>query len=114
MRNRSTPIAVFFPLLSIVFMGGCGAMRGIEQWKCDNWGMCHFGVTPSAPHSDLPPGAVVTEQAYPGDAPHDPSGAVLLHPLPSSDGFPTPETGFNGPQPGLHGPANADCPTCNK
>lgn len=117
MRKPFPPIAVLPPLLSIVFLGGCGALRGIEQWKCDNWGMCHFGVTPSVSHGDLPPGAIVTEEAYPGDAPHDPSGAVLLHPLPSpppSDGFPAPETGFHGPQTGLHGPANADCPTCNK
>ena len=122
MRKPFTPIAVLLPLLSVVFVGGCGALRGIEQWKCDNWGMCHFGVTPSVshgdiPHGDIPHGEVVTEEAYPGGAPHDPSGAVLLHPLPSpptSEGFPAPETGFHGPQPGLHGPANADCPTCNK
>jgi hypothetical protein len=28
---------------------GCGIVRSIEQWKCDNWGMCHFGIQPSNP-----------------------------------------------------------------
>ena len=99
MRKPFTPIAVLLPLLSVVFVGGCGALRGIEQWKCDNWGMCHFGVTPSVshgdiPHGDIPHGAVVTEEAYPGGAPHDPSGAVLLHPLPS----PPPKRAFTAPK----------------
>lgn len=26
---------------------GCSTFRSIEQWKCDNWGMCHFGIKPS-------------------------------------------------------------------
>jgi hypothetical protein len=26
---------------------GCGILRNIEQWKCDHWGMCHFGVEPT-------------------------------------------------------------------
>ncbi len=34
---------------------GCSAMRSMEQWKCDNMGMCHFGIKPSAPATALPP-----------------------------------------------------------
>jgi hypothetical protein len=30
-------------------VSGCSAARSIEQWKCDNWGMCHFGIQPSQP-----------------------------------------------------------------
>ncbi|MGV3486780.1 MAG: hypothetical protein ACO1RT_20360 [Planctomycetaceae bacterium] len=39
----------FFALLSsaAVLLTGCGALRNIEQWKCDHLGMCHFGTTPS-------------------------------------------------------------------
>jgi hypothetical protein len=35
---------------------GCGIVRGIEQWKCDRLGMCHFGIQPSAPPSYGPSG----------------------------------------------------------
>jgi hypothetical protein len=31
----------------LVAAGGCGAVRNLEQWKCDRWGMCHFGIQPS-------------------------------------------------------------------
>jgi|694.fasta_scaffold20229_2 hypothetical protein len=34
-------------ILILTSVTGCGAFRGIEQWKCDNWGMCHFA--PSRP-----------------------------------------------------------------
>jgi hypothetical protein len=36
---------------------GCSMFRGIEQWKCDHWGVCHFGTAPqaSAATSALPP-----------------------------------------------------------
>ena len=38
-------------LYSIPFLlTGCGTLRNIEQWKCDNLGMCHFGITPSLPY----------------------------------------------------------------
>ena len=30
-------------------VSGCSAARGIEQWKCDKLGMCHFGTQPSQP-----------------------------------------------------------------
>jgi len=29
------------------FASGCGTIRTIEQWKCDNMGLCHFGIRPS-------------------------------------------------------------------
>jgi hypothetical protein len=38
--------------------GGCSTLRSVEQWKCDHWGMCHFGTTPtptaSAPDCPTP------------------------------------------------------------
>lgn len=33
---------------------GCGTLRSIEQWKCDNWGMCMFGVQPSGSVPAIP------------------------------------------------------------
>ncbi|TVQ00879.1 MAG: hypothetical protein EA381_06585 [Planctomycetaceae bacterium] len=34
-------------MLATCLSAGCGVVRNIEQWKCDNLGMCHFGTTPS-------------------------------------------------------------------
>ena len=28
--------------LALTFSSGCQCVQQIEQWKCDNWGMCHF------------------------------------------------------------------------
>ncbi|TWU31360.1 hypothetical protein Poly41_62290 [Novipirellula artificiosorum] len=38
-----------YTLASLLLLSatGCGTIRGMEQWKCDNWGMCHFGTQPS-------------------------------------------------------------------
>ena len=44
MRFRK-PIAVL--LLAFLVAPGCRTVSGVEQWKCDNWGMCHFGIKPS-------------------------------------------------------------------
>lgn len=43
-------------LLLVLALGcfpGCRTIRGIEQWKCDNWGMCHFGIKPTRPHAKV-------------------------------------------------------------
>ena len=45
-------------LLALSACTGCNSVRNFEQWKCDRYGMCHFGITPSAP--SVPPAAVVT------------------------------------------------------
>jgi hypothetical protein len=31
----------------LFFFAGCQQVRNIEQWKCDNLGMCHFGIRPT-------------------------------------------------------------------
>jgi hypothetical protein len=28
--------------VALVALPGCQCMQQMEQWKCDNWGMCHF------------------------------------------------------------------------
>ena len=38
---------------------GCMALRNIEQWKCDNWGMCNFGTKPSASTVQMVPDEVM-------------------------------------------------------
>jgi len=40
-------------ILATVTCNGCRIGRGIEQWKCDNLGMCHFGTTPSTVNDGL-------------------------------------------------------------
>jgi hypothetical protein len=34
---------------------GCHITRSVEQWKCDRFGMCHFGITPSVVPPAFPP-----------------------------------------------------------
>jgi len=46
MRTIVLNLLVLTPLL----FTGCGVVRNIEQWKCDNFGMCHFGITPTQPY----------------------------------------------------------------
>ena len=38
---------------------GCGLIRRTEQWKCDNLGLCFFGMQPS----NAPPAGF--EQGFP-------------------------------------------------
>jgi hypothetical protein len=40
---------------SLLSTCGCSTFRNVEQWKCDNLGMCHFGIRPSveAPPADI-------------------------------------------------------------
>ena len=39
MITKSVRIAL---VLALPLLSGCGMCRSVEQWKCDNWGMCHF------------------------------------------------------------------------
>ncbi len=56
---------------ALCLSSGCGAVRCIEQWKCDNFGMCHFGITPSV---------------APGYAPSpDPCAPPPYYPLPPAN-----------------------------
>ena len=34
-------------LSAICLVSGCRTIRGVEQWKCDHWGLCHFGIKPT-------------------------------------------------------------------
>lgn len=51
----------------LLTVSGCGVVRHVEQWKCDNWGICHHGIQPSQP---CPPCACepVPMQGYPAPA----------------------------------------------
>lgn len=63
-------LAVVF-ISATVGLCGCSLFRDVEQWKCDNWGMCHFGTRPSGafPPVDVPtfeaPGMQVAPPACP-------------------------------------------------
>lgn len=78
--------ASFVLALMIVSPGiaGCSALRGIEQWKCDNMGMCHFGLRPSAPDcpcSPSVPGPAVVNPEPPCCHSTSPGFAVPPHQL---------------------------------
>lgn len=69
MRARN---CLWFALL-LVTSTGCQCIQQIEQWKCDNWGMCHFapqrpGVyTPMvvAPTYGAAPSPIAATPVYP-------------------------------------------------
>jgi hypothetical protein len=42
-------------LLFVASSAGCGALRCIEQWKCDHLGLCHFADPPELPYAAPPP-----------------------------------------------------------
>lgn len=77
MRKLSLLILCTTPL----FLTGCGALRNIEQWKCDNMGMCHFGITPSMPSAQPWESGV-----YPPASAYDGSQGVMLQPEPHAHG----------------------------
>jgi len=54
---------------------GCSVCRNIEQWKCDNMGMCHFGITPTA--KSIAPLASIPYQYPPATYPPEPLGNSL-------------------------------------
>lgn len=67
--------------VTTVLLSGCGFLRNIEQWKCDNMGMCHFGITPSVRYQQPWDSA-----AYPPDSGYNPAGNVILQ-EPSHEGL---------------------------
>jgi hypothetical protein len=40
-------LSLFLMLSACVSATGCKSIRNVEQWKCDNWGLCHFGIKPT-------------------------------------------------------------------
>lgn len=79
----------FLGLVLISCANGCGAIRGIEQWKCDNWGMCHF-----APRK---PGMMAPMAVQPGYAPAAygaPSSGAVMPPGYSSGPMTTTAPGY--------------------
>lgn len=64
-------IVVILLAMSVLPATGCGIFRATEQWKCDNLGLCWFGIQPS--HSMAYP----YEGGFPS-ASH--SGNAKLHP----------------------------------
>ncbi|MCO8121803.1 hypothetical protein NHH03_08645 [Stieleria sp. TO1_6] len=89
--KRYQPILVLaFALCST----GCGAFRYMEQWKCDNFGMCHFGVQPTP----FTPPQQACPCPTPGYAP-----APSYAPAPQY-GTPAPQYGTPAPQYGTPAP----------
>jgi hypothetical protein len=101
MRNSLIVLLALTP----VTLSGCGFLRNVEQWKCDNLGMCHFGITPTVSHAH----AWENNAQSPPPFYSDPGEVMMNPPLPSTGvpGMGHPDMGFSGS--GL--PAK-DCPNC--
>jgi hypothetical protein len=37
----------------LAFFSGCQCIQQCEQWKCDNWGMCHFAPNKPGVYSPM-------------------------------------------------------------
>lgn len=90
-------VQLSFAVAALCAVSGCGIIRGIEQWKCDNWGMCHFGIQPSVPASGgCGPNAATYPPAMllpPPAAPHLPAPSQL-DPYQQQPYLPDPSQGF--------------------
>jgi hypothetical protein len=116
MRSAKFMICLRRLVLSFGLLGmmsgltGCGAFRGIEQWKCDNWGMCHFAPNRPGVYSPMsvqptvgvPMGyygaGAVAPTVYPQGTYSQGGGSVMV-----------PSGGVSG---GV--PTGSNCSTCNK
>ncbi|MFM8570725.1 MAG: hypothetical protein ACKOAU_03915 [Pirellula sp.] len=102
MKNQ---IALLVLLIAFPLSVGCGMCRSIEQWKCDNWGMCHFAPNRAgmyAPMSVQP--TYGPPAAYPA-----PAGMVLpTASVPSGSVAPTSASVTVG------GPVNPNCKDCGR
>jgi hypothetical protein len=95
-------------ILAVPMLGGCGMCRSIEQWKCDNWGMCHFAPNRAgvyAPMSVQP--TYGAPMAY-GTSVAPPAGAMAPTAMPPMAGSPTPSGVTIG------NPSNPGCKDCNR
>jgi hypothetical protein len=91
MRNSLIILLALTP----VTLTGCGFLRNVEQWKCDNLGMCHFGITPTVSHAHVWDSNAQSPPPFYSDP-----GEVMMNP-------PVPITEMPGT--GLPG---KDCPNC--
>lgn len=97
-------LIVAFPL-SI----GCGMCRSIEQWKCDNWGMCHFAPNRPGMYSPMsvqptygPPTNYGAPSGMPVASGAMPAGAMAPAPMTAPAGV------------AIGNPVNPNCKDCNR
>lgn len=108
MKTKFARMALILVLPSL---SGCGMCRSVEQWKCDNWGMCHFapnrpGVyspTSVQPSYGAPMGyGAPTSTAVGPTVGSVPPGAPMMMPTANPAGMST------------GGPGNPNCKDCNR
>jgi len=88
---------------------GCGVFRGIEQWKCDNWGMCHFAPTRPGVYSPM---AVQPSAGVPWGYPT--ANAPMVGSVTPS-GYPQGAMTTSVPSGiSVGSPSGSNCATCNK
>ncbi|MBM3964429.1 MAG: hypothetical protein FJ308_05095 [Planctomycetes bacterium] len=93
-------------LLAIVGLAnGCATVRSIEQWKCDNWGMCHFATQRPAVYSPMAvqPGYAPVPSVAPAPA--------MTYGQPAYAGVPS---GYATAPAGTMVPGTSNCSSCQK
>ncbi len=68
--HRCVALTIVLMCVLAVSLSGCGSMRELDQWKCDNFGWCPNGTVPSwqqyqyqYPYQQPCPGAMVAPPA---------------------------------------------------
>ncbi|MFN7625392.1 MAG: hypothetical protein ACK5PZ_01085 [Pirellula sp.] len=94
-------------LLAIVTSAnGCATVRSIEQWKCDNWGMCHFATQRPATYSPM--------AVQPGYAP----APAMMYGQPAYTGAPATyagvPSGYATAPAATMVPGSSNCSSCQK
>lgn len=105
-------------ILAIPLLGGCGMCRSVEQWKCDNWGMCHFA--PNRPGVYAPMSVQPTygpPMAY-GSTVAPPSAGMAPATMVPASGAPATMVPASGAGVGsgvtVGNPVNTGCKDCNR
>jgi hypothetical protein len=100
-------------LLAIVSSAnGCATVRSIEQWKCDNWGMCHFATQRPATYSPM-----AVQPGY-APVPAAPPAPAMMYGQPAYTGAPAAYAGVpsgypTAPAPTMV-PGTSNCSSCQK
>jgi hypothetical protein len=95
-------------MLAVPMLSGCGMCRSIEQWKCDNWGMCHFAPNRPGVYAPMSVQPTYGAPASYGASVAPPAGAIAPATMVPMVGTPVP-SGMT-----IGNPVNPGCKDCNR
>ncbi|MFZ4079677.1 MAG: hypothetical protein ACOYKN_00520 [Pirellula sp.] len=101
MKNN---IAVLGLILLVPLLGGCGMCRSVEQWKCDNWGMCHFASNRPGVYAPMS-----VQPTYGPPASYAAPSGFAAAPAPAPASMVPPSSGAT-----IGSPVNPNCKDCNR